>query len=406
MKLFTSLAAAAATSSLAAAQLQAPTPDTSEWNFTGVTGDVVDKAYGPGELLVADGAAGQTLMLDSFTTTSAAGIPGIGGVDASVLQFDRHEPNTTGYTFRPFVTNGNGGVGMRSFTLVYDIYLDANNSDSYQGLLQTNDTNSNDAELHLEIFSGGFWNDQNASAGGGSIGAGTWLLGEWNRFVYVNDYDGNFSAMYVNGAPAFTDLSYTYCYNGDQGFKNWILSDQNGDVTNGWIANFAVVDRMLTAQEAAQLGGANADGVFGTSIGTNYCVAVPNSTGVAASISASGSAVVTDNDMTLTATALPTGSFGFFLVSDLQGLVANPGGSAGNLCLAGAIGRYVGPGQIQNSGPAGEFSLSIDLNALPRPTGLVPVSAGETWNFTSWYRDAVGGQTTSNFTDGLEVTFL
>ena len=80
--------------------------------------------------------------------------------------------------------------------------------------------------------------------------------------------------------------------------------------------------------------------------------------------------------------------------------------SQGVLCLGGAIGRYVGPGEILNSGSGGSFSLQLDLGQTPSPTGFVSIQAGETWNFTAWHRDAVGGTTTSNFTDGLEVVFL
>ena len=98
-------------------------------------------------------------------------------------------------------------------------------------------------------------------------------------------------------------------------------------------------------------------------------------------------------------------AFGFFLTSTTQGLVMNPGGSQGNLCLSGAIGRYVGAGQIQNSGAAGGFQLAIDLTQHPTPAGLVQVTAGQTWNFTCWHRDAIGGVATSNFTDGLSLVF-
>ncbi|MDG1049230.1 MAG: hypothetical protein P8R46_03385 [Planctomycetota bacterium] len=143
-----------------------------------------------------------------------------------------------------------------------------------------------------------------------------------------------------------------------------------------------------------------------TPLGTNYCVAAVNSTGSTGAISALGSGTAADNNVILTSSSLPSNAFGFFLTSMTQGATQNPGGSAGNLCLGGAIGRYVGPGQIQNSGSAGEFSLPLDLTATPQPTGLISVQAGETWNFTCWHRDAVGGTTTSNFTDGLEVRFL
>jgi hypothetical protein len=89
-----------------------------------------------------------------------------------------------------------------------------------------------------------------------------------------------------------------------------------------------------------------------------------------------------------------------------QGFTGNPGGSQGNLCLSGSIGRYVATGQIKNSGSAGIFDLTLDLNQTPTPTGLVSVAAGETWNFQAWYRDAVGGSATSNFSDGLTISFL
>lgn len=141
-------------------------------------------------------------------------------------------------------------------------------------------------------------------------------------------------------------------------------------------------------------------------LGTSYCSpAVANSTGNPATIEASGSLSVAANDVTLTADDLPQSSFGFFLTSRTQGLVMNPGGSMGTLCLGGSIGRYVGPGQIKNSGAVGSYFLDLDLTQTPTPTGLVAIATGETWNFQSWYRDAVGGVATSNFTNGVSLTF-
>lgn len=161
-----------------------------------------------------------------------------------------------------------------------------------------------------------------------------------------------------------------------------------------------------TGMNLVSIGGDVGGGGGTPTIGTSYCTAVPNSTGAAAVMSAEGSTALANNDVLLTAGSLPTASFGYFLTSSMQGFVANPGGSQGNLCLSGAIGRYVGPGQIQNSGMAGEIQLAIDLTMHPTPSGIVMVQAGETWNFTAWYRDSVGGTATSNFADGLEIMFL
>ena len=139
-------------------------------------------------------------------------------------------------------------------------------------------------------------------------------------------------------------------------------------------------------------------------VGTNYCSANPNSTGSAASLSGFGETRVTANDLTLTASNLPQNQFGILIVSASQGFVPNAGGTSnGNLCLGGAIGRYVGPGQILSSGAAGEFSLAIDLGMIPQGGGTTATVAGDTWNFQGWYRDGVG--LGSNFTDGLEILF-
>ena len=140
-------------------------------------------------------------------------------------------------------------------------------------------------------------------------------------------------------------------------------------------------------------------------LGTNFCgPAVPNSSGSPAGIQAGGSNVVANNNVTLVATQLPPNQFGFFLVSQTQGFITNPGGAQGNLCLGGAIGRYSRPGEVLSSGPCGTFALALDLNDTPQPTGPVAILPGETWSFTAWFRD-VNPTKTSNFTDGLSITF-
>lgn len=141
-------------------------------------------------------------------------------------------------------------------------------------------------------------------------------------------------------------------------------------------------------------------GLFGTS----YCQANPNSTGEEASIFIGGSLLVADNDVTLVASDLPPNQFGIFVNSQVQGFVQNPGGSQGNLCLAGGIGRFSRPGEIKNSGSCGSFLLQVDLNDVARPSGPVAILPGETWNFSCWFRD-LNPTSTSNFTDGVTVTF-
>ena len=88
---------------------------------------------------------------------------------------------------------------------------------------------------------------------------------------------------------------------------------------------------------------------------------------------------------------------------------SNPGGSAGNLCIANPLGRLDEPWQVKNSGPNGTVSLSTELGewsigAQPIGGGLVPALAGETWYYQFWHRD-VSVWATSNFSEGLRVDF-
>lgn len=139
-------------------------------------------------------------------------------------------------------------------------------------------------------------------------------------------------------------------------------------------------------------------------LGTPLCSpSIPNSTGAPGRIRALGPPLVFFNSLTLVAEDLPPNTFGFFLVSDSQGTTFPVPNSQGRLCLVGSIGRFVGPGQIVNSGSAGRSTLAVDLTALPIPTGLVSVQPGETWSFQYWHRDTNPGPT-SNFTDGVAVT--
>ncbi|MEM1449837.1 MAG: VCBS repeat-containing protein [Planctomycetota bacterium] len=139
-------------------------------------------------------------------------------------------------------------------------------------------------------------------------------------------------------------------------------------------------------------------------VGTTYCgPAVLNSTGVAARLLGAGSDEIARNELRLLARDVPVGSTGLFLVANASGLVPMAGGSAGTLCLGGAIGRYVGPGAVQPANDDGLLTLDVDLTSFPSPTGPVTPLPGTLWYFQAWYRDAVGGVPTSNFTNGLAV---
>ncbi|MFT7075826.1 MAG: hypothetical protein ACJA0P_001840, partial [Planctomycetota bacterium] len=141
-------------------------------------------------------------------------------------------------------------------------------------------------------------------------------------------------------------------------------------------------------------------GAPGTSI---ECMPVVNSGGTVGSL-LPGAFDAIANTLGLTITGLPVGSLGYVLTSRQAGFAAFPGGSSGNLCLSGAIGRYVGA-NARSANAAGAFSVTANLGALPQPLGPVAVQPGETWYFQCWHRDQSPTGPTSNFTASLAASF-
>ena len=105
----------------------------------------------------------------------------------------------------------------------------------------------------------------------------------------------------------------------------------------------------------------------------------------------------------LTAFDLPPNEFGYFIVGQVQGFLPNPGGSQGNLCLGGAIGRF--NSLVSATDASGVVEMTVDLGVLPQPSAFVSALPGETWYFQLWHRDTVGGVPTSNYTGSRAILF-
>ena len=141
------------------------------------------------------------------------------------------------------------------------------------------------------------------------------------------------------------------------------------------------------------------------SLGSVTCAPEPNSVGAGALMTVTGSDIAAADAVVLGASALPPAATTLFLVSGTAGFTPNPGTSQGTLCLGGAIGRYVAPGQVQSSNESGTAQLRIPLTETPHPAlGLLPIVAGDTVYFQAWYRDANPGAT-SNFSEAVRVLF-
>jgi len=137
-------------------------------------------------------------------------------------------------------------------------------------------------------------------------------------------------------------------------------------------------------------------------IGGRYCGMPPNSTGLATALDAFGKRSVAENDVTLRVSQAPPGQFGLFIVSDTEGFTAGIGGTNGNLCIGGEIGRYT---TIETIDPGGFVVRSIDLTQIPRASSLAAVQAGETWRWQFWHRDTPAAGD-GNLSRGCHILFF
>jgi hypothetical protein len=128
---------------------------------------------------------------------------------------------------------------------------------------------------------------------------------------------------------------------------------------------------------------------------SNYCTSAVNSTGAAASISSSGSTSIAAHDLLLTASNCPANKLGLFIYGQNQAFT--PLGN-GALCVGSPAFRLP---QIATS-VAGTASYALDYASLPLGGSI---SAGQTWNFTFWFRDPAAGGSNSNLSDGRQITF-
>ncbi len=157
---------------------------------------------------------------------------------------------------------GNAGLGccdLGHFTFVWDLMLDTDQTE-LQCLWQGNADNSNDGELFLDCSNGGFYVN-----GSGFVGDGQWPQGQWFRLVHTVDYVGETNELYVDGVPVQElDSGVDWLYGAGTGLPIWLLTDNgpDSDVSIVHCAAAAVVDRRLTAAEAAALGGPDASGIF------------------------------------------------------------------------------------------------------------------------------------------------
>ena len=200
--------------------------------------------------------------------------------------------------------------------------------------------------------------------------------GEMSTAVLYSAGQGSYTVTDGSGRNRWGDYSQTCLDPVDGTF--WTIQERTRNISNSWVTRIAQLDY---------------GDICAGSI-TNYCTAVPNTTGAAASITSSGSSSFSANDLVLISSGLPSLTFGLFFYGQNQAQA--PVGD-GNLCINNPFYRLP-PLQASNFGTA---IYALDLNNIPNPAGQI--SAGETWNFSFWFRQV--SPAGFNFSNGMTVEF-
>jgi hypothetical protein len=262
-----------AISFVAVRDVGATTTNVYEWTFDGGS---LAAALGNGSLTFADAT---TASVTTFGTTGG-GVPHIGGQPASFMHVPVFNAKENGYFVTLLQSGPNGGGAyINQYSVIMDVLLPA--PLNWTALFNTDPGNANDADWYVA---------SDGSVGIADLGytaVGIFAPGTWYRLAFTADLGAGVVRYYLNGAPVFQrggasliDGRYSL-YSTNDNLPALLLfneGDLSGNYTHElYVAGIAVVDRTLSANDVAALGGPQAEGIYARRLhvaqsGTNVVV--------------------------------------------------------------------------------------------------------------------------------------
>jgi len=236
---------------LGAVTLQAQQP-TGQWDFEG--GNLNATVGSP--LQYIDGAGGATQTGTAFGTTTALGIPDIGGSPATVMRFPANTNNALGYNMPgPTAANG-GGTLVNDWTIIMDVLFTGSSHSTLRGLVTTDRVADPDTDL--------FINANNQLGVGGFFG--TVSSNTWHRVAMVVQASSNRLAFYIDGVQVGTrDAGGAGALDGrwalTPGGTAELFNDDDGGAASGYVNSIQVRDVALSKAQMAALAGPTAAGI-------------------------------------------------------------------------------------------------------------------------------------------------
>lgn len=239
---------------LSGAALQAQQPS-GQWDFN--AGNLTATVGQP--LTYVDGPGGATDLGDAFGTTTALGIPDIGGAPAQVMRFPAGTNSSMGYNMpTPAAANG-GGSFVNDWTIIMDLLFTGSSHGTWRGLMDT-DAGVISADAEFFINPG---NQLGIGAYFGAINSNTWhrvgivVQASASRIdFYIDGVQVGFRNA-ADGATAALDGRWTLAVAGVAALFN----DDDGEAASGYVNSIQLRDTALTKPQMAALAGPTAAGI-------------------------------------------------------------------------------------------------------------------------------------------------
>lgn len=188
---------------------------------------------------------GDTANYTTFGTTASLGLAPMYGDDGTsqVMMFPGATPSE-GYKITT------PAASTAAYTMIWDVYYPQSTDKQWRALYQTNQSNSNDAELFVRDKPWG-----GIGINGGYDGA--IIPNSWNRIAVTID-SSHVMRKYINGGYVGQQSAADGRFTLDPTYE--IFADDNRETTPGYVSSYRYADRAMSSQEIRNLGGVNAKG--------------------------------------------------------------------------------------------------------------------------------------------------
>jgi len=269
-------------------------------------------------------------------------------------------------------------------------------------------------ELFVSAFFGSLFTHEAALvasqvvAGSSSLAAGSAFLtvdveGQASLSGFANAIEGTITSVEVRGPAYFGQTGPLIAATNQIGSNgssdtftlDWTPAGEQAlsELADGLVYVVVTTDAFPAGEIRGQLAA--------STLGRSYCPGRPNSVGFnGAGLSATGSILAADDDLTLNGFKVPVDKPVLPIVGLATGHLFDLPATAGTLCVGGGPFARLSAA-IGAAAPDGTFSAPIDSTTLP----FGAPQPGQVLNFQLWYRDVVGQVPTSNLSSAVSIRY-